>query len=458
MGVENLSVIGLGKLGLCLAVCLADRGHHVVAVDISPYVLEKLNNGESPIYEPGLLELVSRCRGRMITTDSYRKAIENSQITFVVLPTPSKPDGSFSTAYLEEALERLGGMLRGKHQYHLFVITSTVLPGTTRNVLRLALEKASGKVCGTDFGLCYSPLLVALGSVIHNILRPDLVMIGESDERSGAMLEEVYKSTCTSAPPIVRASFESIELAKIGINSFITMKISFANTLAELCEHFPEADVDIVSYTLGLDSRIRPKYLQGGLGFGGPCFPRDNRAFVSVARQCKSEAPLAEGTDRVNDHQVWRVVQRVRNALGTISGRTIAVLGVTYKPNTNVTEESHALRVAEALRNEGGRLRVYDPAGTEGARSILGDGVAYCSSARDCLRGADMCLLGTPWNEFSNLRPEDFREMASALVFDCWRLLRHLRGAEGICYIGLGLPTMDAFPTTAVEPLERLRG
>lgn len=453
MGVENVSVVGLGKLGLCLAACLADSGCNVVGVDVNPRVLENVNNGESPIYEPGLAELLSSCKERIKATRDYREAIEDTEITFIVLPTPSKPDGSFSTLFLEEALDRLARSLSEKDRFHLFVVTSTVLPGITRSVLRPILEEVSGKECGSGFGLCYSPLLVALGSVIPNILRPELVMIGESDELSGATLEDIYKSACTNVPPIVRATFESVEVAKIAINSFITMKISFANTMAELCERFPEADVDVVSGIIGLDSRIGAKYLRGGLGFGGPCFPRDNKAFVSVARGANCEAPLAQATDQINEHQVARIVDRIRGTLGITAGKTIAVLGITYKPGTDVIEESHVLKIALALLNEGATLRVYDPAGTGRARSVLGDGVAYLPSPRDCLRGADLCLLGTPWDEFRALRPEDFFEMASPVVFDCWRFLRQLSTDGKLRYVALGLHQPDPLPVRPLEPL-----
>lgn len=420
---NRLSVIGLGKLGLCLAGCLASKGYQVIGVDSNRERTRLINQCISPISEPGLEELLRVSAGRLFATQDYAHAITNSEVSFIVVPTPSQADGSFSTAHVEEAARDIAGALRGQGGFHVVVVTSTVLPGSIRGRVQFVLEEGSGKRCGVDFGLCYSPLLVALGSVIRDIYRPDIVMIGESDQRSGAMVAEVYQNVCDNSPAVVRTTFENVELAKIAINSFITMKISFANTLANLCERFPTADVDVVTQILGADSRIGGKYLKGGLGFGGPCFPRDNRAFAASARQVGYEAPLASASDRVNEDHVTRVVQRVKE-LGPIKGKVIAILGITYKPNTNVVEESHSLKIAQALLEEGARLRVYDPAGLENAREVLGRGVKYAPSVEECLKEAELCLLATPWAEFQRLTPQDLAShMKEPVVLDCWRML-----------------------------------
>lgn len=440
MTVTGISVAGLGKLGLCMAACFADKGYRVVGVDVNPDVVEAVNRGESPLCEPGLADLLSRLRGQLVATSDYREAMEGSQVTFIVVPTPSRPDGTFSTQYVEQAAREIGTCLRWKNDFHTVVLTSTVLPGETRGTLRPLLEAASQKRCGLEFGLCYNPELIALGSVIRDFSNPEVAMIGESDLRSGETVAGIYRNVCENSPTIVRTSFENVELAKIALNSFVTMKISFANTLAAACERLPTGDVDVVSHILGLDSRIGARYLKGGLGFGGPCFPRDNKAFASFARRIGCQARLAEASDEVNRSQTARLLEKVRGVLGTVKGRRIAVLGLTYKPDTDISEASQSLEIAGSLREEGASLTVYDPAGMARANGVLGPDVKYAGSAQECLQGADLCLLTTPWEEFRNLEPQDFLNGAGVpLLLDCWRLLRTNEFPAELQYLGVGL-------------------
>jgi UDPglucose 6-dehydrogenase len=219
------------------------------------------------------------------------------------------------------------------------------------------------------------------------------------------------------------------------------MKISFANTLAELCERIPGGDVEAVSRLLGFDSRIGRKYLSGALAYGGPCFPRDNKAFASFAQRIGCKARLAEATDAENEHQNGRIIELVKQTLGEVRGKSIAILGLTYKPDTDVVEESAAIKIASALLQEGARLSVYDPAGLENARKILGEkGVRYISSAKECLQDADFCILATPWREFKDLKPEDFiANMKEPVLLDCWRIFDGTKFSPKMKYFAIGL-------------------
>ena len=439
--VETLSVLGLGKLGLPLAVCLGISGYRVIGIDNNPSVVQAINEGRSPVYEPGLEQLLAECEGRFEAVQDIGHAVRSSQATFIVVPTPSDDSDGFSSEFAAAAAASIGQELKSKDSFHLVVLVSTVSPGTTAGVIQPLLESSSGKQCGTDFGLCYSPEFVALGSVVHDLRNPDLLLIGESDTRSGDMLAAIYQRVCTNQVPVVRMTPTNAELAKLAINTFVTTKITFANMLAEICEHIPGGDVDAVTRAVGLDSRIGGKYLKGGLSYGGPCFPRDNKALSSFARTVGSQAKLSDITDEVNREQVERIVRLVKERLGILDGKRIAVLGLTYKPGTDITEESASLKLASALARDGATLDIYEPSG---ARPVLGESadekVVYAESVEECLEGADLCILATPWEEFKKLTPQDFLgRMRRPLLLDCWRFFDRHSFGEKLEYFAIGL-------------------
>lgn len=435
----TISVIGIGKLGLCTAACLARKGYPVIGVDINPDTIQAVNKGESPIYEPGLAKLIKKSKQYLSATNDYGHAIANSEVTIIIVPTPSEEGGGFSTKYVETAVKEIAASLKHKDNFHVVVLTSTVLPGATDSVIKPLLENISGKRCGIDFGLCYNPEFIALGSVIRDFTNPDVVLIGESDPRSGELLSEIYQKVCDNHPPIVRTTLYNAELAKISLNAYVTMKISFANTLAELCERIPDGDADVVSQMLGFDSRIGSKYLAGAIAYGGPCFPRDNKAFTSFAVKVGCRARLAEATDEINNYQNERVVNLIKYKLGEVRGKSIAILGLTYKPNTDVIEESASIEITQALVREGARVAVYDPAGMENARGVLGSSIKYASSMEECLRDAELCILATPWKDFGKLKAEDFtKSMKQPVLLDCWRFFDRAELSGKLDYIAIG--------------------
>lgn len=433
----NLSVIGLGKLGACAAACFAYKGFSTIGVDLNLAVVEAINGGKAPVVEPQLQELIRAAGSRLSATNDYGRAIRESEVSFLIVPTPSLPDGSFSDRFLRDALSELALAFRNSgKEYHLFVVTSTVSPGTTAASLIPLIESVSGRKLNRDFGVCYNPEFIALGNVIAGSLRPDLVLIGESDARAGGTIEAIYRQTCENQPTISRMSIVSAEIAKISVNSYVTMKISYANTLANICEKVPGAQIDAITQALGADRRISPYYLKGGLSFGGPCFPRDNRAFVTFARGHGCEAPLAEATDRVNFANTDRIVAHI-----TASAKPtdkVALLGLSFKPQTPVVEESPALRMAEALVANGLQVAVYDPLAMDNARLVLGDKVTYASSVAQCLADATLCLIPTPWPEFRIVEELAHNPMT---VIDCWRFLDPRKLKEGVKYIAVGSPS-----------------
>jgi UDPglucose 6-dehydrogenase len=450
--VSTYSVVGLGKLGASMAAAIASRGFDVIGVDVTHRAVELLNAGRAPVQETGLEELVAANRDRLRATLSHEEAILESDLTFVIVPTPSDEQGAFSLQYAAWAFRQIGAALARKSSYHTVVLTSTVLPGATRHGLLPILEADSGKRCGPDFGLCYSPEFIALGSVIRDFLNPDFTLIGEYDERAGARLEASYRAIMPNDPPCQRMSLENAELAKIAVNSFVTMKITFANMLADLCERLPGGDVDVVSDALGRDSRIGRKYLTGALGYGGPCFPRDNVALGWVARTLGSRAALPETTDQMNRALAEQVVARLRPLIQ--GGATVAVLGLAYKPASPVVEESQGIYLANALSRAGARIVAYDPLAGAGASAELHGQVVVLESIAECLAQADVVLVTTPDPAFRQLTAADFPARAAAVtVIDFWRLLKHLRGAPGIAYVAVGTSADDAANTARLDAL-----
>jgi len=431
----KVSVIGLGKLGSPMAACLAARGLSVIGVDNDPRKVEAINSGKPPVHEPGLAEMLARSAGRLSARTDVESAVLESEATFIVVATPSEPGGGFSLRYAEPVAEAIGRALARHKNYHLVTMTSTVMPGMTGGRLREILEKASGKRSGVDFGLCYSPEFIALGSVIRDFLNPDMVLIGEGDAKAGAMLEAIYRDVCENKPATARMSFVNAEITKLAVNSYITTKITFANLLARISERSPGANVDVITAALGLDSRIGPKYLKGAVSYGGPCFPRDNLAMSALARQLGVSQELPSTVDRFNRSQIVWLAEEVAKRC---SGR-IGILGLTYKPGTDVVEEAAGFLLAQELARRGLSVSAYDP-GFAQSSARLPAGIAQAASAEACIDGADLVVLATPWPEFARLPAERWaRAAAPRVVLDCWRALGSLSEVPGVRYLALGL-------------------
>lgn len=432
----DIAVIGLGKLGSPLAAVLADKGHRVIGVDLNPTAVAEINAGRAPVAEPGLQERIDSAGARLSATTDFAPAITATDISFVIVPTPSGPDGRFTNRYVIDAVERIGAALRTTERYHVINITSTVMPGSTGGEICAALERASGRRVGVDVGLTYNPEFIALGSVVRDLLHPDMLLVGESDRRAGDVLEAVYRQTLSRDVPIQRMNWVNAELTKIAVNTYVTTKISYANMLAEICEHLPGADVDVVTAALGKDSRIGPKYLKGALGYGGPCFPRDNVAFTSMASGLGVAADIATATDTINQRQVDRVVQLVNRF--SKPGSAVAVLGLAYKPQTPVVEESQGIMIARKLALAGHEVIVNDPIALETASVVLGDGAIAIGSAEAAIGAADIVVIATPSAEFARLPASSFAAQGKRrIVLDCWRILpAEVADAADVVYLG----------------------
>jgi len=419
--VERISVYGLGKLGSTMLACFAHSGFQVIGMDINESFVEKINSGKSPIYEPGVGSLISGNKERISASTSSFQPAYDTDASFIIVPTPSLPDGSFTTQYVMEAAVGIAKAIKNKDTYHLVVVTSTVMPGETEKV-RKYIEAISGKKCNKDFGICYNPDFIALGRIVSDFLNPDMILIGQSDEKAGDLLSGIHSRVVKSNPEIHRMSLWNAELSKIALNSYCTMKITFANVLGEICEKVHGGDAFKVSSAVGADSRVGKKYLKPGLGYGGPCFGRDNRAFAKIAHSLGVRSTLANTIDEINDYQKnGRVSDRVMSFLSR--GDTVSVLGLTYKEDTTLVEESAALSTAVHMAANGVRVKVYDPAGMEEAKKVIGSlKMEFCESAHECIKDTKLCFVATPWSEFKKLSEKDFKKAGVQTVLDAWGL------------------------------------
>jgi UDPglucose 6-dehydrogenase len=416
-------VVGLGRLGAPMAAVLATAGATVVGVDSNEYVIRAVMAGRAPVSEPGLAEMLVRTRGRLSATSDLRLALPDADVSFIVVPTPSGDDQMFSLTHVLSAVTSIGrGLAANSSKRHVVVVTSTVMPGATGGPIREALELSSGLTVGKDIGLCYSPEFIALGTVINDLTRPDMILVGESDRASGDVLLAVLRSVTGSQVPVARMDTTSAEVAKLAVNTFVTTKISYANMIDEICESLPGADSGLVTAAVGMDSRIGPKYLRPGAPYGGPCFPRDNAALAALARSLGKSADLAEATDTINRRQVDRVIATIKGYAQP--GSTVAVLGLSYKPGTPVRDESFGVDLASRCARDGFDVVAWDPTYRLGPTTPELPHMRITDSLVECLRIADVAVVATAWPELALLPSSvNGRGGYPLVVIDCWHMI-----------------------------------
>lgn len=419
--------MGIGYVGLCTAVGFASKGYEVIASTHDVQKAARISEGFPPFYEPNLQNMLEKaihngCLKCLLNRPD--QAVHETDITFDCVGTPSKPDGSIDLQHIENSAREIGEAIRRKSAYHVVVVKSTVVPGTTQSIVKPILEKYSGKKCGSEIGLCMNPEFLREGSALEDTLNPDRIVIGEHDEISGATLEDLYRNFYDKKlPPTLRTTLSTAELIKYANNAFLATKISFINTIANLCERIPSTDVTTVAKGIGLDKRIGPLFLNAGLGYGGSCFPKDVRALIAYAKSMDYHPQLLEAVENINDVQPYKAVQLCKDTVGDVKGKKIAILGLSFKPNTDDMREARSIPIINQLLKEGANIAVYDPAAIPVAKAIFQDSIQYASSAFECLKDADCCIIVTEWDEFRNLKPEDFtRNMRHPVLVDGRRI------------------------------------
>ena len=405
----NVAIIGTGYVGLVTGACLADFGHSVACVDSAESRVETLRAGDIPFYEPGLRELVLRNAeaGRLQFSTDLGAAIRRSTVVFLAVGTPETPTGEADLSQIAAVASDLAAHL---DDYRVIVTKSTVPVGTGAWLRARLLERLPG---GVDFDVVSNPEFLREGSAVNDFLRPDRVVIGTSSDRAAAIMREIYRPLYLIETPIVVTDIESAEMIKYASNAFLAVKIGFINEIANLCDKVG-ADVHVVAKGMGLDKRIGPKFLHPGPGYGGSCFPKDTRALAALGEQHQTAQRIVRSAIEVNLRQRELLVDRIAGVLGGVRGRTVAVLGLSFKPNTDDVRESPALYVCRRLVEAGARVAAFDPVASRAAAAALGDAAAamtFAASAEDAIHGADALVIMTEWNEFRGLHLETVRSL-----------------------------------------------
>lgn len=421
----TLCIVGCGYVGCVTGVCFADMGCEVTLVDIDPCKVNSINEGQAPIYEPGLEHLIQKNRKRLSATIDLKAAVREADLTFVTVGTPSNADGSIDLTYILHACEEIGSVLREKDGFPIVIIKSTVFPGTTDGRVRQILEDHSGKKAGIDFGLGSNPEFLREGNAILDFLNPDRIVIGADDIFTEDLLRKIYNSIDS---PVFVTSVRTAEMIKYTSNAVLATKISFANEIGNLCKKLG-VDSKTVFEGVGMDCRLNPAFFRTGIGFGGSCFPKDIKALIAGSRDIGENLKILNAVFETNELQPLKLLSILRHHVPDLHGKIIGVLGLSFKPDTDDIRESRAIPIVANLISMGASVVAYDPAAMENFEKIFPQ-VTYVPSAKDVL-DTDAVLILTEWRDFELL------DYSGKIVIDGRRIeaaREHAAIYEGVCW------------------------
>ncbi|MBI5472174.1 MAG: UDP-glucose/GDP-mannose dehydrogenase family protein [Ignavibacteriae bacterium] len=430
----KLSVIGTGYVGLVVGTCFAESGNDVICVDIDERKLALLRKGESPIFEPGLTDLLKKNihERRLSFTADLKSAIEKSEIIFLALPTPQSEDGSADLQHVLAVSKQIGQYMNG---YKVVVNKSTVPVGTADKVKEIVSKETT-----IEFDVVSNPEFLKEGAAVNDFMKPDRIVVGSRSPKALAIMQDLYAPFIRTGNPLIVMDERSSELTKYAANSFLATKVSFMNEIANICERVG-ADIDLVRKGMGTDPRVGTQFLFAGVGYGGSCFPKDVAALLNSASLCNYKFEILDAVEKVNERQKEIIVEKIRKHFGSkLNGLTIALWGLAFKPNTDDIREAPALRIIEALLKEGVKLRLHDPVALEETQRRLGNVAEFFDNNYDALEGSDALVIVTEWNEF---RRPDFDRMKSLMkqpvIFDGRNIYDPARIRDkGFTYFGIG--------------------
>lgn len=448
----RIAMVGTGYVGLVSGACLADFGHHVTCIDNDRAKIAALRNGEIPIYEPGLDDLVKKNAGerRLEFSTELVDVVRDAQAVFIAVGTPSRRgDGHADLSYVYQATREIAAALDG---FTVVITKSTVPVGTGDEIERIIREVTPN----ADAIVVSNPEFLREGAAIHDFKHPDRIVVGTEDERARKVLAEIYRPLNLNQPPLLYTARRAAELIKYAANAFLATKVTFINEIADLCEKVG-ADVQEVARGIGLDNRIGSKFLHAGPGYGGSCFPKDVRALIKSAQDHDVQLRIVEAVAAANDLRKRAMARKISAMFaGALRGKTIGVLGLAFKPNTDDMREAPAIPLITALQDMGARVRAFDPASMDQARALLSD-VRYCTSAYECADGADALVIATEWEQFRALDLDRLHDMMTCpVVVDLRNIYRpEEMSRHGFAYAGVGV-TRAPIPATADSSLEQL--
>jgi len=413
----KISVIGTGYVGLITGACFAKIGHTVYCVDIIPEKIEKINKKQSPIYEEGLDQILNETVGKTLFASlDLTESIKSTDITFICVGTPSLENGNIDLSYVFDISKKIINILSTKEDYHLLVIKSTVLPGTTEKIIEM-FDK-------NDIGLCMNPEFLREGNAIYDFFYPDRIVIGEKDKKSGDILNELYKDfNC----PKMRLDLKTAEMIKYSSNAFLATKVSFINEIGNICKILG-VDVYEVARGMGLDSRISPKFLEAGCGFGGSCFPKDVKALINYSKDLGYDTPLLRSVVNVNQNQPLKMIEILENKIGNLENKKIGVLGLAFKKDSDDIRESPSIAIIQKLLEKKSEVLAYDPKANNNMKYLFPN-IIYLESPQNLIESSDAILIVTDWEEFKYLNYSEKIVIEGRRIFDQKQI-----GHEGVCW------------------------
>jgi len=421
----NIAIIGTGYVGLVSGVCFATQGHTITCVDVDTKKIQRINKGISPIYEEGLEPLLQKHKNKIHATTSYDEAIQKSDITFICVGTPSKKNGEIDLTYVTQAVKEIARCIQNKKSYHAVIVKSTVVPSTTQKIILPLLEQTSGLTAGKDFGVGMNPEFLKEGVAIQDFLNPDRIVNGYYDEHTRKLLKELYKGfTC----PIIETSVTTAEMIKYASNCFLATKISFMNEIGNFCKQL-NIDAYDVAEGMGTDKRIGRAFLNSGIGWGGSCFPKDTQALRAWAHKEHQSAAIIDSTIHTNEIQPLKAITLLKKHIPNLKGKTIGILGLAFKPNTDDIRDSRSLVIIKELLKEKASIKTFDPQAMPHVKNIYPD-ITYCNTAEEVLN-SDAVIIATLWDEFNSL------SYKGKTVIDGRRMHKAQQEAaiyEGVCW------------------------
>jgi UDPglucose 6-dehydrogenase len=433
----KIAVAGTGYVGLVTGVCLAELGHQVTCIDIQKEKIEMLQEGRSPIYEPGLELLLSKnvSRGQLHFTTNPQVAYAQAEIILIAVGTPEKPDGTADLQYIEEVANTLAEHIEND----VIICTKSTVPVGTNERLKGWIDRR--KVPNLQIEVVANPEFLREGSAILDFFHGDRIVIGSNDSEAATVIEQLYLPLNI---PIIKTDLRSAEMIKYASNAFLATKISFINEIATLCEKVG-ANIEEVAYGIGKDKRIGPQFLQAGIGYGGSCFPKDTKALVQLAGNVRHPFELLESVIKVNNRQQSLPIMKAKEMIGSLNGKKVALLGLAFKPNTDDIREAASIIIIKELQKEGASVHVYDPISIPNARKVIGNSILYTTEILEALTGAELAIIATEWDQIKDLPLEVFEQVMKDPIVVDGRNCYSLKDIQqyGITYVSIGRPTIS---------------
>ena len=419
----DVAFVGLGYVGLSSAVCFADRGINVLGVDIDTKKLSMIKKSNSPIHEKNINELLEKSiKKKKLSLSKELKDVTKAKIIFLTVGTPSRKNGSIDLKYINQASKDIAIAIKNVQEYFVIVVKSTLITGTALKIVK-NLEKYSGKKNSIDFGVVVNPEFLQEGNAINDSLRPDKIVLGVNSEKDKKIMFSLFKKIYRKNLPIVYTTPSNAELIKYANNSLLATKISFMNYIARIAEQIPDGDVEEIKNAIGMDKRISESFLNAGLGFGGSCFPKDVRALIAFSKEQNINSDILQSVLTINDTQFMSVFDILKKELGSLQGKKISILGLSFKPETDDIRDAISLKIIRKLLDKKAVVKVYDPIANDNVRDIFGKSISYFSNSESCIKGSECCIIVTEWKEFKKLEPKDFvRLMERQLIIDGRRI------------------------------------